>query len=174
MSLLRSTFRLTAAAAALTATAALAACGGNDEKAPSTAAAQPAAASSGLYGTYHRRVTRADVARTASHRSEASPGQVSPPAGIYRLTIARGSAQDVLKATDPQDFVIAMDVTLDRGGLLRATSYVDPEQGAFCGPEIPIPARYTYASRGGELLLTAKDDPCADRDSVLTGTWTRG
>lgn len=170
----RSTSRLAAATAALTAAAALAACGGNDEKAPTTAAAQPAATSSGVYGTYHRRVTRADVARTASHRSEAGPNQETPLAGIYRLTIARGSAQDVLKATDPEDFATAMDVTLDGGGLLRATSYVDPAQGAFCGPEIPAPARYAYTSGGGELVLTAKDDPCADRDSILTGTWTRG
>ena len=169
----RSTSRLAAATAALTAAAALAACGGNDEKAPTTAAAQPAATSSGVYGTYHRRVTRADVARTASHRSEAGPNQETPLAGIYRLTIARGSAQDVLKATDPEDFVTAMDVTLDGGGLLRATSYVDPAQGAFCGPEIPAPATYSFQAATTSLQLRPTADPCADRDSMLTGSWAK-
>ena len=175
MSLPPCTSKLAAAAAALAAAVALAACGSNDEKTATTAAqTAPAVPSAGVYGTYHRRVTRADLSRTDGHRSESGPTQEMPLAGTYRLTIARGSAQDVLKATDPQDFVIAMDVTLDRGGLLRATSYVDPNQGAFCGPEIPIPANYAYTSHGGELVLTAKDDPCADRDSILTGTWTRG
>jgi hypothetical protein len=173
----RSLLRLATAAAALAATIVVAACGGDDENAPSTAkapAAKPAASSAAtVYGTYHRRVTRADIARTSSHRDESGPNQEAIPPGVYRLTIARGSGQDVLKATDPTDFVIAMDVTLD-GGLLRATSYVDPSQGAFCGPQIPAPARYSYTLQGGELVLDAKGDPCADRDSILTGSWTRG
>jgi hypothetical protein len=174
----RSTTRLATAAAALAATIVVAACGGDDEQAPSTtkaAATKPAGSSAaGVYGTYHRRVTRADIARTTSHRDESGPNQETIPAGLYRLTIARGTGQDVLKAADPTDFVIAMDITLDGSGVLRATSYVDPSQGAFCGPQIPAPARYAYVSRNGELELHANADPCADRDSILTGVWRRG
>jgi hypothetical protein len=174
----RSLLRLATAAAALAATIVVAACGGDDQKAPSTtkaAATTPAASSATtVYGTYHRRVTRADIDRTASHRDESGPNQEIIPPGLYRLTIARGTGQDVLKAADPTDFVVAMDVTLDTSGVLRATSYVDPSQGAFCGPQIPAPARYTYVSRDGELELHARADPCADRDSILTGTWRRG
>jgi hypothetical protein len=177
MSLPRSTNRLATAAAALATTLVVAACGADDKKtptAPAAPAAKPAGSAASVYGTYHRRVTRADIARTSSHRDESGPNQEIIPAGLYRLTIARGTGQDVLKAADPTDFVIAMDITLDGSGVLRATSYVDPSQGAFCGPEIPAPARYSYTSQGGELVLDAKGDPCADRDSILTGRWTRG
>jgi alkanesulfonate monooxygenase SsuD/methylene tetrahydromethanopterin reductase-like flavin-dependent oxidoreductase (luciferase family) len=153
----------------------VAACGGDDKQRTSSApAARPAQSAADVYGTYSRRVTRADLARTRSVRDEGGPNQETPPTGVYRLTIARGTTQDVLKATDPGDFVVAMDVTLDAQGSLRATSYVDPSQGAFCGPRIPATARYTYAVRGKQLVLHAKGDPCADRDSILTGTWTRG
>jgi hypothetical protein len=167
--------RLASAAAAALALAGLAACGSDskhDAKNASTAAAAPAPPAN-VYGTYERTVTHADLDRTKATRDESGPNQELPPTGVYRLTLARGTAQDALKATDPQQFVVGMDVTLDGHGSLKATSYIDPNQGAFCGPQIPAPGDYTYAAHGTELVLKATDDPCADRDSVLSGVWKR-
>jgi hypothetical protein len=175
----RSTTRLAAMSVAVGLSIGAAACGGSDEQAASTsgaaatAAATPSGPPKAVYGTYERRVTRADLERTASIRDESGPNQELPLAGIYRLTIARGTSQDALKATDPEQFVVGMDVALDASGGLRATSYIDPAQGAFCGPQIPAPADYSYVARGGQLELHAKKDPCADRDSILTGVWKR-
>jgi hypothetical protein len=173
----RSLRRLAAGSAAIALSISVAACGGDSTHTSSTATAQAAAAPSGppagVYGTYERRVTRADLARTKSFRDEGGSNQELPLTGMYRLTIARGTSQDALKATDPKEFVVGMDVTLDAGGRLRATSYIDPGQGAFCGPQIPAPASYSYSAKGTQLVLHAKKDPCADRDSILTGTWKR-
>jgi hypothetical protein len=52
------------------------------------------------------------------------------------------------------------------------TSYVDPARASFCGAEVPAKASYAFDVRGSRLeLRPEKDDPCADRDSILTGTW---
>jgi hypothetical protein len=61
------------------------------------------------------------------------------------------------------------------GEQIRLTSYVDPSVGSFCGPEIPAQAQYAFALDGSSLELSPDpDDPCADRDSILTGTWRQG
>jgi hypothetical protein len=46
-----------------------------------------------------------------------------------------------------------------------------PEKGSFCGPEVPQIASYSWTLTDGVLTLKAKDDPCADRDSTLSGEW---
>lgn len=145
---------------------------GEDEKAPATA--KPVAtAAAAPYGIYSRRVTKADIARTASARSEYGPGQQLPPTGRYQLVFAKGAGQDVLKVTDPDEFTVDMDVTFE-AGRLRATAYVDPARASFCGPEIPAGAVYAFRSTGTTLRLMPKTDQCADRDMLLTGEWTKG
>ncbi|HEY6694768.1 MAG TPA: hypothetical protein VI006_18090 [Solirubrobacteraceae bacterium] len=163
----------------LAASAALAAgCGSGDD--PESNAAKPAATAAAKiaapYGTYVREVNKADLARTDDHRDESGPHQSLPPVGEYRLVIAQGAGQDVIKVTDSSDepTTIAMDLTAE-DGLLRLTSYVNPDVGAFCGPEIAAPARYTFEASGSTLALEpSRPDLCADRDSILTGTWTKG
>lgn len=163
----------------LAASAALAAgCGSGDATEPNAAkpTATAAAKISVPYGTYVRDVTKADLARTEDHRDESGPHQSLPPMGEYRLVIAQGAGQDVIKVTDSSDepTTIAMDLTAGEG-LLRLTSYVSPDLGAFCGPEIAASARYTFKASGSTLALEPSGpDPCADRDSILTGTWTKG
>ena len=154
-------------------------CGDDDEQpAPATTtAAAPAAttaASAVPYGTYVRKVTKADLDRTEKLRDEYGPNMEIPPTGEYRLVIAQGAAQDVLKATDPADFTIDQDIRVD-GDVIRLTSYVDPNRGVYCGPEIPAQAQYTFKLSGDALELEpTTQDPCADRDSILSGTWAKG
>ena len=158
--------------AAITIVVALAAsgCGGNGDK-PASAASTPAVAQ-GPYGLYVRTVTRQDIKRTARRRDEHSPHQSAPPAGRYRLVIAKGGAQDVIKVTDPDGFTVDMDMNVTPGKL-SLTSYVDPIR-AFCGPEVPEQATYSFRSAGDSLTLRPRaSDGCADRDSLLTGTWAK-
>jgi hypothetical protein len=130
-------------------------------------------ASAAPYGLYVRTVTKKDIARTADRRDEHGPNQATPPTGRYRLVIAKGASQDVIKVTDPEGAVIDQDLTVAPGAL-RLTSYVDPSKGAFCGVEVPAQATYAFKAAGSSLQLQpSKDDPCADRDSLLTGTWSK-
>jgi len=149
-------------------------CGGSDDNdgdKPATSASKPAA-SQAPYGLYVRTVTKQDIARTAKFRDEHGPDQSTPPAGRYRLVIARGASQDVIKVTDPEGFTIDMDMVVKEGSL-HLTTYVDPSRASFCGPEVPEPATYGFQAAGSSLQLQPKGDPCADRDSMLTGTWAR-
>ena len=126
------------------------------------------------YGTYVRTVTKQDLARTAAIRDEHGPHQELPPSGDYQLVIAKGAGQDVIKATAPDGFTIDQDIVAS-GDVIRLTSYVDPSVASFCGPEVPAQAQYAFDARGGTLELSPDPtDPCADRDSILTGTWRQG
>src|SRR5205809_4002023 len=100
----------------------------NDKPAKSGSAAT--SASQAPYGLYVRTVTKQDIARTAKHRDEhgLNPSESAPPAGRYRLVIAKGAAQDVIKVTDPTGFTVDMDMSVVPGSL-RLTSYVDPAKG---------------------------------------------
>jgi len=129
-------------------------------------------ASGAPYGLYVRTVTKKDIARTASRRDEHGPNQSAPPTGRYKLVIAKGAAQDVIKVTDSKGFTIDMDMNVAPGSL-KLTSYVDPSRASFCGPEVPAPATYTFKSAASSLQLQPDGDPCADRDSMLTGTWSK-
>jgi hypothetical protein len=151
-------------------------CGSDDdsESSDATASTTTAQSSSAPYGTYVRSMTKGDLARTASLRDEAGPHQETPPTGTYRLVIAKGAAQDVIKAVDPTDFPTAQDVTFE-GDAAKISSYVNPAKGAFCGPEVPAAATYTFQVSGSTLVLKPKrPDPCADRDAILTGSWEKG
>jgi hypothetical protein len=146
-------------------------CGSGDE--PSAPA--EAKASGAPYGSYSRKITQADIDRTDDARDESGPKQEDPRPSQARLTIAKGAGQDVLRVTDERDgFSVAMDLGID-GDEFKLYSYVDPMQGAWCGPQIAESAAYTFETRGDALVLEpAHDDACADRDSTLTGTWKRG
>ena len=170
-------FAATAAAAAL----AVGGCGTDDdttsgaaETAPTTRTAATAAAPTvpnELLGTYERRVTRADIARTQKIRDESGPHQERPEPGPARLIITASSLKFVALAADPP-FTIEQSITAtaDR---LSIEAYIRPDRGAFCGPEIPQNTAYGWVRNGEVLKLTAQDDPCADRDSTLTGAWKR-
>jgi hypothetical protein len=147
---------------------------GSDHKsatAPPAGAAKPGTAS--LYGTYERDVTKADIERTDKIRSEAGPNQEKPKPDHVVLTIAEGDPQSTITATGSDGFAIAMDMDASASGKLDLSTYVGPNKGAFCGPEIPTPASYAWRLQGRTLMLAAQKDPCADRDSTLTGKWTR-
>jgi len=139
--------------------------------APPAGAAKPGTAS--LYGTYERDVTNADIERTDKFRSEAGPNQEKPKPDHFVLTIAEGDPQSTITATGSDGFAVAMDMDASASGKLDLSTYVDPNKGAFCGPEIPTPASYAWRLQGRTLMLAAQKDRCADRDSTLTGKWTR-
>jgi hypothetical protein len=147
----------------------------NDKPATSgsTAASQTSAAP---YGLYTRTVTKKDIARTAARRDEHGPNQSTPGTGRYKLVIARGASQDVIKVTGPDGFTIDMDMNVVPGSL-KLTSYVDPSRASFCGPEVPAQATYSFKAvaraRASSLQLQPNEDPCADRDSLLSGTWSK-
>lgn len=152
---------------------ALGACGDDDKSAAKAPAnATETAAAAGTYGVYTREVTKTDIERTMARRNDA-PGFEPAPAGRYQLTIAQGDGADIVKVSDPEGFSIEMDAKVD-GDALRLVSYVAPEQGAFCDPAIAANASYTLAEQDGAIALEAAEDECADRDSVLTGTWKKG
>jgi hypothetical protein len=145
--------------------------GGNDDK-PASSGSSATEAAKAPYGLYVRTVTKRDIARTAKFRDEHGPDQSTPSPGRYRLVIARGAAQDVIKLTGPDGFTIDMDMNVAAGDL-RLTSYVDPNRASFCGPEVPAAATYSFRAAATSLQLRPKGDPCADRDSMLTGSWAK-
>ena len=160
----RSVLLLSAAALAV------GACGDDGDP---TAAGKPdtTAAPSKAYGVYTREVAKADIERTMKMRHH-PPGFEPPPAGRYQMTLARGKGFDVVKITDPNGFVIAMDSKLD-GDELRFVAYAAPEVGVFCDASISAQARYALTPSDEAVKLAPTQDECADRDSVLTGTWRR-
>jgi hypothetical protein len=165
--------RITASLIA-TALAVLVAGCGSDDKPASSADAAPAAATA-PYGSYTRSITDTDIERTQNVRDESGPEQAKPKPSAARLVIAKGSGQDVLRVTDERGgFSVAMDLGVE-GDELKLYSYVNPMQGAWCGPQIAEAAAYTYEMQGDGLVLEpAHPDGCADRDATLTGTWKKG
>ena len=164
-------FTITASLASLALVAGCGSGGKSSTAASATTAAKPGTAS--LYGTYERYVTKADIERTDKLRSEAGPNQEKPKPDHVVLMIAQGDPRSTITATGSDGFAIAMDMDATSDGTLELPTYVDPGKGAFCGPEIPAPATYTWKLHGRVLVLSAQSDPCADRDSTFTGTWTR-
>ena len=145
----------------------LTACGTNDKPAVE-ATATPSAA----FGVYTREVTRADIQRTMDARNDV-PGFEPAPTGRFQLTIAPGDRVDVVKVTDPEGLTIEMDARLD-GDELRLVAYSAPEKGAFCDQAIAAHAKYELTVQDSAIALNPSADECADRDSVLTGTWAKG
>jgi hypothetical protein len=156
---------------ALLIVAALAASCGSDEEQPEAAPeSQRTTSAPSLAGSYERRLTKADIVRTDPMRDEADPNQEKPEPGPLELTLDDGT----LAMTDiGAGFTVRQDFSATSDGELRIGAYHDPDQGAFCGPDVSQTAAYTWALAGGVLTLKAKQDECADRDSSLTGEWRR-
>lgn len=139
---------------------------GSDEEAATTTAATTASAEAEVtepFGEYEREVTQADIDRTASTRVE-GPGQEAPPPGTYRLSLNAG----VIQAFAPDGFTISQELKVT-GGTLEIERYIGRD-GIFCADDGP--SSYTWELDGEKLILSPKNDTCADRDSVLTGSWT--
>ena len=144
----------------------------NDDDGDGAGSTTPAetstSAASTVAGDYGRTVTKADIARTEQLRNEAGPNQEKPEPGSLRLTLSDGT----LKLVDPRlDVTILQDFSATSDGAFQIGAYQHPETGSFCGPDIPQTASYTWERSGEVLTLKADDDPCADRDSMLTGDW---
>ena len=148
----------------------VAGCGSDAPKTPA-GAAKPGTAS--LYGTYERDVTKADIERTDKFRSELGPKQDKPKPHHVVITIAQGDPASTLSEISSDGTAVTMDISATSGGNLDLQNYVDPGKGAYCGPEIAEPASYTWKLDGRSLVLSPRNDQCADRDSTLTGKWTR-
>ncbi len=152
-------------------------CGSNDDEGAAastttTAAAKatPAGLPQELAGSYGRFVSKADIERTQSKRSEVGPSQEKPKPEAALLFLEPSA----MTVRNPKaDFVVQHDYSATGDGRLVIRGYQHPEAGAFCGPEIPQNATYTWKVSGDKLTLQADEDPCADRDSTLTGTWSR-
>jgi hypothetical protein len=148
----------------------LAGCGsddeaGSDESATTTVATTaPAESMAGdPFGLYEREVTQAEIDRTAATRPQ---GWEAPPPGTYRLNLTLG----VLQVFDPNDLQISQELTVT-DGTLEIGPYIGPERNAFCSPDGP--AAYDWKFEEETLVLSPKEDACADRDSILTGSWSR-
>jgi hypothetical protein len=124
-----------------------------------------------LVGSFTRTVTNRDVRRTARLRHK--PADQPLPTGVWRLQIA---ATGVIGYDNPRGgagneaFVAAVNGTLALEG--PASWLLPPaRRGGFCAVE-PI-GSYTWITRGRTLVLTARRDRCADRNSMFTGAWRR-
>jgi hypothetical protein len=140
-------------------------CGGEgdaDEAARTTTAAAEAQ-SPQPFGKYERRVTQADLDRNDSKRTK---GWETPPPGAYRLTLDRG----VMQVVDPNGLYIAQELTVD-GDTLRIERYIGESGIAFCPNDGP--SSYNWELDGETLSLSPEDDACPDRDSILTGSWSK-
>jgi hypothetical protein len=135
---------------------------------PATSTTTTASGAADLSGSYVRTVTKADMARTNRFRHEGT-GQSLPPTGAYHLTFAG----DTFRVTDPTGFAVAQTYAATSGGHLSVVLYVNPDQGSFCGPDIPENAAYKWSLSHTTLTLSVATDGCADRDSILQGQWTR-
>jgi hypothetical protein len=148
--------------------AAFAAGCGSDDDAPQ--ASQPTTSAPSLAGTYERSLTHADIKRTDHLRDESAPGQGKPQPGPLELELERGTLTMIdvgAGVTIRQDFSATSD------GAFRIGAYQAPDQGSFCGPDVPQTASYQWKQSGDVLTLMPAQDECADRDSILTGQWQR-
>jgi hypothetical protein len=109
-------------------------------------------------------VTHADLARTAAKRHEGQ-GQSTPPSGRYRLVID----SETMTATDPGGVRVGEQLTATADGDFTAGPYTTPD--IFC--KNSGPGGYRWSLSGRTLTLKATEDRCADRDSILTGSWTK-
>jgi hypothetical protein len=134
-----------------------------------TPATAPRAGGSNLNGSHVRTVSKADVARTNSFRHEGAGQTGAPPTGTWHLTFTG----DSFRATDPTGFAVAQTYSATDAGRLSVILYVNPNQASFCGPDVPQNAAHEFSLSHNTLTLHAKDDGCADRDSILQGRWTR-
>lgn len=153
-------------------------CGSDDDDDTDRPASKPAATSASatarLTGEYVRTMTEADLDRTeptrrAGHQDE-GPGQERPKPDRLLLELRDGTLT-VRPSGDPAGLTISQDFSATVDGAFRIGAYQHPERGSFCGPEVPQTATYTWKRSGSALTLEARNDMCADRDSVLSGAW---
>jgi hypothetical protein len=123
-----------------------------------------------LVGTWSRVITRADVARTDSFRSE-PPGNEALPTGRWLLRIgADATARYVYRgeATIGQ-------IRFEAGHIFTSGNEIPnvagTGEGGFC-PE-PVDGRYRWRQQGDTLEIDPIKDGCADRNSYFDGTFTR-
>ena len=148
----------------------VAGCGSDDEEPTASQKTQPTTSSPSLAGTYERTLTRRNIERTDHLRDESAPEQEKPQPGPLELALEEGTltVRDIgAGLTIRQDFSATSD------GAFRIGAYQAPEQGSFCGPDVSQTAAYAWARSGDMLVLEAKQDECADRDSALAGEWKR-
>lgn len=156
--------------AALVLAALAAGCGSDDDDSTATSPGAAKTSAADLAGTYERTLTSADIERTDDLRDESAPGQGKPAPGPLKLALEDGT----LTMTDVAAGVtIRQDFSATSDGAFRIGAYQAPDQGSFCGPDVPQTAAYTWKQSGDALRLKADQDECADRDSSLTGEWER-
>ena len=144
-------------------------CGSDEEPRPATENTRTTSAPS-LGGSYERRLSRADIARTDRFRDASTPNQEKPRPGRLELALEEGT----LTMTDVGAGVsIRQDFSATSDGAFRIGAYQAPDQGSFCGPEVSQTASYTWKRSDDVLALEAEQDECADRDSILSGEWKR-
>jgi uncharacterized protein YceK len=136
--------------------------------AAATAAVPAAALPDGLAGTWKRDVTAADIERNAANKGT-GPGEDPMSPATYQLAID----PDRITAHAPDAFKIPEFAAFSQDGKLEILAYVDVKVGAYCGPDKPQNASYTWTLAGDQLTLATTDDTCADRNSILVGSWTR-
>jgi hypothetical protein len=164
-------------AAATAIAVAAAGCGSSHSSASNTttaaaasAATAPTGAPPALLGTYTRSVSKADIARTRKIRDEAGPNQQSPKPAVAKMIIGQGTITITITTAGLR---VTQDSSATAAGGLEIKGYRNPQVGAFCGPDIPQNATYTWKQSGAGLTLHARADKCADRDSTMTGTWKK-
>jgi hypothetical protein len=142
---------------------------GSDEEA--SQASQPTTTSApSLAGAYERTLTHADIERTDHLRDESLPGQQKPQPGRLKLALEDGTLTMIDVGAG---VTIRQDYSATSDGAFRIGAYQAPDQGSFCGPDVPQTASYRWRQSGDVLTLKAVQDECADRDSSLGGQWER-
>jgi len=124
-------------------------------------------------GTYTRRVGPADRKRTAPYRLAALGAFGDPtPLGQWRLVVA---ADGVMVLTDPDGGASYEPFTAAPRSFTLYGPAVwlqkDPEPYLFCEPERR--SDYAVSGSGRSLTIVPRQHVCADRDTVVGGTWTR-
>jgi hypothetical protein len=122
-----------------------------------------------LIGTWERTVTKADIDRTAKIRHEGR-GQEAPSPGLNTLTITSTELRAAEVKTGASS---GQTYSANDSGSLELVRYTQPEKGTFCDIQIVQTANYRWRVTGEKLSLAAVEDACADRDSILSGTWAR-
>jgi hypothetical protein len=134
--------------------------------------AQPVPA--GVVGTWTRRVTPAEVSRTADFRRP----EYGDPLPVGRWTMEIGD-DGVARYTDPFDRHDSLTVGQVRfkpdGGLVVGNEIPNfpGAEGYFCPDTVGIGA-YRWSVNGDNLVIDVIDDrECADRNSFWNGTFNR-
>lgn len=140
-------------------------CGSDEEEARTTTGREATRSIDAVIGDYAREITEKDIERTAARRRK---GEQTPSPGKARLVIR----ERVMQVFVPEGFSISQELTVTDDEW-HIGPYLGSGMDAFCA-EGDRPATYTWKLEGDELTLSPKDEACPDRDSTLTGTWTKG